>query len=101
VKKFIRVFSYILMILGAVIVLGGLATGIVMLVARGARLMEHAQPFMRMMGSGSAIPIGLGVMLQGLLVSGFGMLLYLVGEIATPKEQPVVVIPDKTTRVKK
>jgi len=100
-KKYIRVFSYILMILGAVIILGGLGTGIVMLVARGARMMEQAQPFMRMMGSGSAITIGLGVMLQGVLVSGFGMLLYLVGEIATPKDPPVVVIPQKTSRVNK
>ena len=54
-KKFIRVFSYILMILGAVIILGGLGTGIVMLVARGARMMEQAQPFMRMMGSESPV----------------------------------------------
>jgi hypothetical protein len=100
-KKFIRVFSYILMILGAVIILGGLGTGIIMLVTRGARIMEHSQPFIRMMGEGAVVTTGLKVMLQGLLVSGFGMLLYLVGEIAKPKDPQVEELPIKPTRVKK
>ena len=100
-NKFIRVFSYILMILGAVIFLGGLGTGIIMLVTRGARMMEHSQPFLRMMGGGVAVTTGLKAMLQGLLVSGFGMLLYLVGEIVRHKDPQAEDLPIKSTRVKK
>ncbi len=100
-NKFIRVFSYILMILGAVIILGGLGTGIIMLVTRGARMMEHSQPFLRMMGGGVAVTTGLKVMLQGLLVSGFGMLLYLVGEIVRRKDSQAEDLPIKSARVKK
>ncbi len=83
-KKMIRIFSYFLMILGALILLGGLGTSIVMLVARGTRDVGHALPMVKMLGSGSAIMIGLRGMLQGVLVSGFGMLLYLLGVIAHP-----------------
>jgi hypothetical protein len=100
-KKIIRVYSYSLMILGVVIILGGLGTGISMLLIRGARMMEHSQPFIKMMGEGSAIAAGLKVMLQGLLVSGFGMLLYLVGEIVKLKNPQLEEVPIKTTRVKK
>ena len=100
-KKLIRVFSYILMILGAVIVLGGMGTGIIMLVTRGARMMEHSQPFFRMMGEGAAITTALKVMLQGLLVSGFGMLLYLVGENVKNCEPDMEELPIKSTRIKK
>jgi len=99
--KLIRVFSYILMILGAVIILGGLGVGISMLVVRGARIMEHSQPFLRMMGPGSAVMAGLIGMLEGLMVSGFGMLLYLVGEIAKSKTPPAAEIPEKKIRTKK
>jgi hypothetical protein len=100
-QKLIRIFSYFLMILGALILVGGLGTGILMLATRGARLMEQSWPMMRMMGSGSAITTGLKVMLEGLLVSGFGMLLYLVGEIVKPKTPPAASVPEKPTRVKK
>lgn len=99
-KKLIRVFSYILMILGAVIILGGLGTGIAMLVARGAREMGRALPMMRMLGSGSAIMTGLRVMLQGLLVSGFGMVIYLLGDYVNPKNAPAPELTAKTTRAK-
>jgi hypothetical protein len=100
-NKLIRVFSYTLMILGALIILGGLTTGILMLVSRGAHMMEQSWPMMRMMGSGSVVTTRLNVMLQGLLVSGFGMLLYLAGEIAKPKDPSVAVTLERTTRVKK
>lgn len=97
-NKVIRVFSYVLMILGIVIILGGLGSGIAMLVARGAREIGReagrALPMFRMMGSGSAIMTGLRVMLQGLLVSGFGMVIYLLGDVTHPKP---VEIPEKTS----
>ncbi|MGA9396697.1 MAG: hypothetical protein WBV22_00435 [Anaerolineaceae bacterium] len=99
-KKLIRVFSYILMILGAVILLGGLGTGIAMLFARGAREMGRGLPMMRMLGSGSAIMTTLRVMLQGLLVSGFGMVIYLIGDLANPKNAPAPEFPAKTARTK-
>jgi hypothetical protein len=98
-KKMIRVYSYILMILGAVIVLGGLGTGVTLLLARGARIIDHAQPFLRMMGQGSAVTTALKVMLDGLMVSGFGMLLYLVGEIAKPKDADVLEVSTKRKRI--
>jgi hypothetical protein len=100
-KKLIRIFSYILMILGGLILLGGLATGIFMLIARGARMMEHSFPMVRMMGSGSAVMTGLGAMLKGVLVSGFGMLLYLAGDIAQPKTAPKLEAPVKAVKAKK
>jgi hypothetical protein len=84
-KKLIRIFSYFLMILGAVIILGGLGTGIAMLVARGAREVGRALPMMRMLGPGSAVMTALRVMLQGLLVSGFGMVIYLLGEFTNTR----------------
>jgi hypothetical protein len=49
-NKLIRIFSYVLMILGALIVLGGLGSGIFMLFARIPRMMEHSFPAVRMMG---------------------------------------------------
>ena len=94
-NKLIRVFSYILMVLGIVIILGGLGTGIAMLVARGAREVGRAMPMMKMLGSGSAVMASLRVMLQGLLVSGFGMVIYLLGDIARPKPAE---IPEKPTK---
>jgi uncharacterized membrane protein len=100
-NKFIRVFAYILMVLGALIVLGGFVSGIVMLGTRGFHMLEQSAPMLRMMGGFSGITTGLKLMLQGLLVSGFGMLLYLLGQIAEPKEPPAITKPEKTTRVKK
>jgi hypothetical protein len=100
-QKLIRIFSYFLMILGAVILVGGLSTGILMLVTRGGRMMEQSWPMMRMMGPGSAFTTGLKVMLEGLLVSGFGMLLYLLGENVKPKSLPVTTVPEKKSVVKK
>ena len=99
-NKLIRIFSYILMILGALIVLGGLGTGIFMLMARGARVMEHSFPMVRMMGSGLAGTSGLNVMFEGLLVSGFGMLLYLLEKIARPKTSPEPEQPVKPVRAR-
>ena len=99
-KKLIRVFSYILMILGVVIILGGLGTGIAMLVARGAREVGRALPMMRMFGSGSAITNALRVMLQGLLVSGFGMVIYLMGDLANHKNAQHPELMAKKTRTK-
>lgn len=99
-NKLIRIFSYVLMGLGALIVLGGLGTGIAMLAARGAHLMERSLPFLRMLGSGSAVMIALRAMLQGLLVSGFGMLLYLAGDVARGREFPAWARAGESTREK-
>jgi hypothetical protein len=88
------------MILGVLIVIGGLATNIFMLSARGTRVLEHSFPIMRMMGSGLAVTTGLGVMLQGVLVTGFGMLLYLLGDIALPKTTPEPDLPAKAVKDK-
>ncbi len=99
-NKLIRVFSYILMILGALIVLGGLGSGIFMLFARMPRMMEHSFPAVRMMGSGAAGMSGFRAVLEGLLVSGFGMILYLLGEIVKPKNSLPPEIKVKTTRAK-
>jgi hypothetical protein len=100
-NKLIRVFSYILMILGALIVLGGLVGGIFMLLfARGARGIEHSFPGMRMMGAGIAAGSGWRAMFEGLLVSGFGMVLYLLEKIGRPKTNPEPEVPVKPVRAR-
>lgn len=99
-NKTIRVFAYIFMVIGGLIVIGGIIGGILMLVLRGPREVGHAIPMIRMMGQGSALSSGFGGFLGGLLVSGFGMILYLLGEIVKPKNSPPPEIKVKTTRVK-
>lgn len=99
-NKLIRIFSYILMVLGALILLGGLGAGIFMLIARGAHVLQQPAPFMRMMGSGLAVTSGLRAMLEGLLVSGFGMVLYLMGEMVQSKRLTDPTPPIKTKPVK-
>ncbi len=94
-KKMIRIFSYVLMILGVVILLGGFGTGIAMLVARGGREVGRALPMMRMLGAGSAVMTALRVMLEGVLVSGFGMVIYLLGDFTQPGNPELPVHPAK------
>ena len=97
-NKFIRVFSYILMVLGAVIILGGLGAGVAGLFARGFRMAERAMPMARMMNAGG-FGNGLRIMFDGLLVSGFGMLLHQVGEVIRRKDEPTPAVT-KTARTK-
>jgi len=99
-NKFIRVFAYILMVAGGLIVIGGIIGGILMLVLRGSREVGHAFPMIRMMGQGSALSSGFGGFLGGLLVSGFGMILYLLGDIAKPKTNPEPQLPAKPVRAR-
>jgi hypothetical protein len=99
-NKFIRVFAYILMVAGGLIVIGGIVGGILMLVLRGSREVGHALPMIRMMGQGSAMSAGFGGFLGGLLVSGFGMILYLLGDIAKPKNSLPPETKVKTTKAK-
>ena len=96
-NKLIRIFSYVLMILGALIVLGGLGSGIFMLFARIPHMMEHSFPAVRMMGSGTS---GFRVVLEGLLVSGFGMLLYLLEKVGRPKINQEPELPVKPVRAR-
>jgi hypothetical protein len=99
-NKIIRVVAYIFMVIGGLIVIGGIIGGILMLVLRGSREVGHAFPMIRMMGQGSALSSGFGGFLGGLLVSGFGMILYLLGDIAKPKSSPEPEQPVKPVRTK-
>jgi hypothetical protein len=99
-NKIIRVFAYILMVVGGLIVIGGIIAGILMLVLRGSREVGHALPMIRMMGQGSALSSGFGGFLGGLLVSGFGMILYLLGDIAKLNVNPQPELPAKPVRAK-
>jgi hypothetical protein len=99
-NKFIRVFSYILMILGALIFLGGLGSGIAGLFLRGVREVSRNLPMARLALSGVGIASGLRTILIGLLVSGFGMFLHQVTEIVQrikgdPKLNPVKSVRSK------
>jgi hypothetical protein len=99
-NKTIRVFAYILMVVGGLIVIGGIIAGILMLVLRGSREVGHAIPMVRMMGQGSALSSGFGAFLGGLFVSGYGMILYLLGEIVKPKNSLPPEVKVKKTRAK-
>jgi hypothetical protein len=99
-NKLIRVFAYILMVVGGLIIIGGIIGGILMLVLRGSREFGHALPMVRMMGQGSALSSGFGGFLGGLMVSGYGMILYLLGDIAKLKLNPETESPAKPVRAR-